>query len=173
MDVVFDTEFSGTEKTKGRRHLISIGCVAQEGREFYAELTDSWDESFCSLFTIKTVLPLLQGGECEMGVEELAVRLRSWIEELTDAQVTFRSDAPSYDWPFVQEIFDIHGWPKNLRRECLPVCAFESDTERFRYNAATADFWRSSKAAGAVQHHALWDARCIRFAQRYSLRRRG
>lgn len=67
MDVVFDTEFSGTEKTKGHLYLISIGCVAPDGREFYAELTDSWDESLCSIFTIQSVLPLLQGGgaKCE------------------------------------------------------------------------------------------------------------
>lgn len=170
MDIFFDTEFSGTEKMKGHRYLISIGCVSSEGHEFYAELTDTWDESLCSLFTIQNVLPLLQGGDFEMGVEELAVRLKGWIEGLTDARVTLHSDAPEFDFPFLEEIFDFHGWPKNLNRKCLPIGAFESDAERFRYNAATADYWRTNKAAGAVQHHALWDARCIRFAHHYSLR---
>lgn len=170
MNIFFDCEFSGTGNTKGHRYLISIGSVAQDGREFYAELTDTWDENLCSLFTIQNVIPLLQGGECEMSVEQLAVQLKNWIEGLTDGQVNFRSDAPNFDFPFLEEIFDFHGWPKNLNRKCLPICAFESDAERFRYNAATADYWRTNKAAGAVQHHALWDARCIRFAHHYSLR---
>lgn len=172
MDVVFDTEFSGIEKTKDHRYLISIGCVAQDGREFYAELTDTWDEGLCSLFTIENVLPMLQGGDCEMGVEELAVRLKKWIESFNDVPVTFCSDAPHFDWPFIEEVF-CHGWPVNLERKCRPACAFESDSERFRYSAAIADFWRTSKASGAVPHHALWDARSIKFARRYSMRKRG
>jgi len=172
IDVYFDTEFSGTELKNGRRYLISIGCVAQDGREFYAELSDTWDESLCSIFTIENVIPLLQGGDCKMEVGELAVRLAAWIEGLTDAQVTFYSDAPHFDWPFIQEIFDAHGWPANLVRRCSHACAFESETERFRYNAAIANFWHTNKAAGVKPHHALWDAHSIRFAHRYALRRR-
>lgn len=172
MIVYFDTEFSGLEKTKGNRCLISIGCVSSDGREFYAELTDTWDESLCSLFVIENVLPLLQGGEYQMHVEELAIKLKAWIEGLTADQVTFQSDAPHLDFPFLVEVFGVHGWPVNIRRECHSVCAFESDSERFRYNAALENYMSTHKAIGAVQHHALWDARCIRFAHRYALRRR-
>jgi len=32
--------------------------------------------------------------------------------------------------------------------------------------------WRSKKNDGAVQHHALWDARGIRHAHRYAFRKR-
>jgi len=32
--------------------------------------------------------------------------------------------------------------------------------------------WRSKKTDGAVQHHALWDAHCIRHAHRYAFRKR-
>lgn len=170
MNIYVDTEFSGTEKKNGHRYLISIGCVSAEGKEFYAELTDTWDEGLCSFFTIENVLPLLQGGDCQMGVIELAERLKTWVESFND-RVTFYSDAPQFDWSFIPEIF-FHGWPSNLDRECKSACAFESDSERFRYNAAIVDFWRTNKASGAVQHHALWDARSIRFAHRYALRRR-
>lgn len=173
MNVYFDTEFANTEKKNGHRYLISIGCVSSDAHEFYAESSNTWDESLCSVFTIENVLPLLQGGDCEMEVAELAVRLKKWVESFYDVPVTFCSDAPHFDWPFVEEIFDHHGWPVNLERKCRPVCAFESDTERFRYNAAIADFWRTGKASGAVPHHALWDARSIKFAHRYALRRRG
>ena len=170
MNIYFDTEFSGIDKKNGHRYLISIGCVSTDGKEFYAELLDTWDENLCGMFTIENVLPLLQGGDCTMGVVELAERLKTWVESFKEP-VTFYSDAPQYDWPFIPEIF-FHGWPSNLDRNCNSACAFESDSERFRYNAAIADFWRTSKASGAVPHHALWDARSIKFAHRYSLRKR-
>ena len=162
MDIFFDTEFSGTEKTKGHRYLISIGCVSSDEHEFYAELTDTWDEGLCSFFTIESVLPLLQGGDFEMGVDELAVRLKNWVENLTDEQVTFRSDAPSFDWPFLQEIFDLHGWPKNLDRQCGTV-VFEDESQQQRFNRALEDFWKSPIHA-QLRHHALIDAKSLRFA---------
>ena len=43
MQVFFDTEFSSLNKKNGHRYLISIGCVAHDGREFYAELSDTCD----------------------------------------------------------------------------------------------------------------------------------
>lgn len=90
MRVFFDTEFANIEPDKnGHRNLISIGCIATDGREFYAELTDTWDEHLCSQFVLDTVLPLLEGGEYRMGVSELAVRLKAWIEGITDLEVVF------------------------------------------------------------------------------------
>ena len=170
MNVYFDTEFASLEKKNGHRYLISIGCAAQNGSEWYAEATDTWDESLCSMFTIENVLPHLQGGDSQMRVEELATQLKAWIEGISDSHVRFYSDAPLFDWPFLEEIFNYHGWPQNLERGGRHVYDFESEKERFLCNAATADFWRTSKAAGAVQHHALWDARCIRFAHQYATR---
>jgi len=167
MQVFFDTEFSGIENNNGSRYLISIGCVAQNGREFYAELTDTWDESLCSFFTIENVLPLLQGGDCEMGVEELVMRLKAWVECIDGAQVTFCSDAPHYDWPFVQEIFDYHGWPKNLRRTCGTIF-FEENRQRRRYNLGMQSFWKDNISR---QHHALVDAKSMQFAWKFAIQR--
>ena len=165
--VFFDTEFANTEPDKnGHRYLISIGCVSMCGREFYAEITDTWDDHLCSMFTLNTVLPLLQGGEYRMGVSELAVRLKAWIESLTDKEVVFHSDAPTFDWPFIKEIFDYNGWPKNLHRECAPVC-FEEYKQRHAYNSAQANYW---KDYGARQHHALVDARSLLFAWKYAMK---
>lgn len=166
MDVIFDTEFSSLEKRNGHRYLISIGCVADDGREFYAELVDTWDESLCSFFTIQNVLPQLEGGARAMEVGELAFRLKKWIEG-TNEQVTLISDAPELDWPFVQNIFNIHGWPKNLNKECGSVPRYEAI--RCRFDAAVAEYWIANKDIGAAPHHALWDARCNRFALKESL----
>lgn len=162
MDIFFDTEFSGIEKRMGHRYLISIGCVSSEGQEFYAELNDTWDESLCSFFTIENVLPLLQGGEFEMSVDQLAVKLRDWVENLTDEQVTLRSDAPDFDWPFLQEIFGFIGWPRNLNRQCGTIC-FEDELQLQRYNRALEDYWKSP-VHSQLRHHALIDAKSLRFA---------
>ena len=168
MQVFFDTEFANTEPDKnGHCHLISIGCITKDGREFYAELTDTWDDHLCSMFVLDTVLPLLEGGEYRMGVSDLAVRLKAWIEGLTDKEVVFHSDAPDYDWPFVEEIFDHNGWPTNLCKKC-GVVGFNHDSQIRRYQSAMGQYWQEH---GTRQHHALVDARSMLFAWKYAIKR--
>ena len=164
MIVLFDTEFTSLDSFQ--KGLISIGCVTTDGsgKEFYVELNDTWDDHLCSMFTLNTVLPLLQGGDYSMGVSELAIHLKTWIEGLTEKEVVFLSDEPTFDWPFIVEIFNYHGWPKNLRRECSRICFGESN-QRHAYNVAQFNFW---KEHGARQHHALVDARSMLFAWQYA-----
>jgi len=171
VNVYFDCEFSDLIGIKHDPCLISIGLIASSGKELYIELSDTWDKRTCSDFVIAAVLPVFQGGEYSMPETDCAARLKAWIEGF-DEKVSLYSDAPNYDWPWLSEMFDRYGWPENLTRQCRHACIFESDTERFRYNNAVADYWRTSKPLGAVQHHALWDARCIRFSHRYSQRKR-
>lgn len=165
VQVFFDTEFTNMPE-HGIPGLISIGCVAQNGSEFYAEVTDTWDERLCSLFVINTVLPLLQGGECQMQVADLAVKLKGWIESF-EGEVIFRSDAPKMDWPFVEEIFNFHGWPKNLRKKCGDIY-FNHDYQINRYQDALAEYWKEHSAR---QHHALIDARCQLYGWRKAIKR--
>lgn len=44
MNIYFDTEFTGLHKDTT---LISLGCVADDGRRFYTEFTD-FDKSQCN-----------------------------------------------------------------------------------------------------------------------------
>lgn len=165
MDVFFDTEFSSLNAAAD---LISIGCVAQDGREFYGELADGWHPSNCSDFVVQTVLPLLQGGEYRMSRYELAFHLKAWVEGLTDGEVIFRSDCPGIDWPFIEQIFNAYEcWPRNLRRKCGSI-SFEDHRQHHRYLAGLQNFWKDNIAK---QHHALVDARSLRFAWRYVIRR--
>ena len=166
MQVFFDTEFTSLDANR-MRGLISVGLVAQNGQVFYAELSDDWDESMCSLFVLDTVIPLLEGGEHIMPVETLAVRLKVWLESLTDKEVILRSDCPSVDWPFLEEIFNFHGWPKNLRQKCGTIY-FSHDYQINRYQAALGEYW---KANAAQQHHALVDARSLLFAWKAAIKR--
>lgn len=165
MDVFFDTEFSSLDAAAD---LISIGCVAQDGREIYAELTDTWQSVDCSEFVVQTVLPLLDGGDCRMSRYELAYHLKAWIEGLSDKEVIFRSDVPGIDWPFIEQIFDAHEcWPQNLRRKCGSI-TFADHRQHQRYLAGLQNFWKDNISK---QHHALVDARSLRFAWKYAIRR--
>jgi hypothetical protein len=168
MRLFIDTEFANLQPDKdGHRYLISIGCAAEDGREFYAELTDTWDEHLCSLFTLETVLPLLEGGDCRMGVSEMAARLKTWIEGLTDKEVIMYSDSPEHDWPFMKEIFDYNEWPNNLRQSCGEIYLNNASKIR-RYQAGLGQYW---KANSARQHHALVDAKSLLFAWQFAIRR--
>ncbi len=82
INVFFDTEFTTMDEKNGVQTLISIGCVAQDGREFYAELSDTWHPANCSAFVNANVLPLLEGGEFRMDEATLAIRLKAWLENL-------------------------------------------------------------------------------------------
>jgi len=66
MDVFFDTEFTTSENHIGYPGLISIACVAKDGSEFYAELSNTWQIGNCSPWVIENVLPLLDGGDFKM-----------------------------------------------------------------------------------------------------------
>jgi hypothetical protein len=167
LDVFFDTEFTGLPDKLSQPYLISIGCVA-DGREFYAELSNTYHQGLCSDWVVQNVLPLLQGGECRMMEAELAERLKEWVESLTEKEVIFRSDCPRLDWVFIEQLLTFYGcWPKNLRRRC-GVISFEDHRQHHRYLAGLQNFWKDNIAK---QHHALVDARSLRFAWKYAIRR--
>lgn len=74
-----DTEF--TDLVPDNK-LISIALVTEDGRSFYAELTDTYERSECSDFVMNFVLPFLKGKEYEMSEYECALKIAQWIEDL-------------------------------------------------------------------------------------------
>lgn len=166
LNVFFDTEFTKFRTMADEPKLISIGLVAEDGREFYAELLDTWDISDCSQFVISVVLELLDNKEF-IKESEVASKMKDWIEGLGADEVVLRCDSPSYDWNFVAELFHFYGWPANLRRKCGTVY-FDNDRQVHRYQAGLAVFWKDNQAR---MHHSLVDARSMRFAWKYAIRR--
>jgi hypothetical protein len=84
MLIFLDTEFTKFSYPD----LISIGLVAEDGREFYAERTD-YHRDACSKFVRETVLPLLgrvPGAACSRS--ELTDRLREWFGQLPEPATT-------------------------------------------------------------------------------------
>ena len=169
MQVFFDTEFTTLDSKNGYVRLISIGLIAQDGRTFYAELSDTYHRGLCSQFVLDTVLPLLQGGEYLMTEAELSTRLRDWIEGLTDdEEIILRSDAIGKDWPFVEQIFQFYGtWPKNLRRAPGTIM-FSSTVQYLKFKVAKYLYW---KIHGERRHHALEDVKCHLSAWKFATRR--
>jgi hypothetical protein len=163
MHVFFDTEFTqiANPLTGQTAKLISVSCVSEDGREFYAELTDTYQQSDCSDFVLANVLPLLDGGECRMMEVQLAVRLSAWVDEIGEAEVVLHSDCPMIDFPFIADIFNRYEcWPKNLRKTSGTI-HFNLQQHQNRYKDGLATFWKEHEAQ---RHHALTDARSMRFA---------
>lgn len=166
-NIFFDTEFTHLQQPLDPEppSLISIGCISEDGRKFYAENTDA-QFFLCSDFTLNTVLPLLEGGEKAMRHVDIAKRLKAWVEgflgaDLKPDEVKFWTDAPVFDWPFVKHMFDCHGWPVNLRDTPAPL-RFANPIKDMRFKAAVEDVFASNKALR--RHHALDDAMVNRIA---------
>ena len=142
-----DTEFTGL---MSEPNLISIALVSEDGREFYAELTDTWEMEECDPFVQEQVLPLLEGGKFQMTWDELTERLPEWIVAF-GRPVRIATDAVAADWEWIQKIcYAANSWPTNLSHQplALPsgVEAFEKERER-------------CYASGMRRHHALDDAK--------------
>lgn len=78
-----------------------------------------------------------------------------------DDEVLFVSDAPRYDWPFIQSMFVCNGWPKNLRKKCTWVDIKSLDQETF-YENQLSQYWRQNP--NLPRHHLLEDAKGMRTA---------
>lgn len=94
--------------------LVSIGCVAEDGKIFYAENEDVHNER-CNEWVVDNVLPLLEGANASMPLHLIASSLKDWLKTFND-EVQMLTDAPHIDWPQIQMIFDLYEWPCNLIR---------------------------------------------------------
>jgi 3' exoribonuclease, RNase T-like len=146
MLIFFDTEF--TELGVDPR-LISIGMIAEDGRTFYAELTDTYTQADCSHFAVEAVLLHLEGGKARMTMQELTLQLSHWLKAFKQP-VTLVCDSLAWDWMWIQEIFyPIETWPANL--DGKPKIIKSNPI----FNAAV----EAAFTSGLRRHHALGDAK--------------
>jgi hypothetical protein len=157
MKIFFDTEFTDLIPIPS---LISAGFVAENGGEFYAELTDTYAKDDCSPFVIDAVLPLLDGCKWQMTEWDFAFALQAWIESL-GTDVLLYSDSPGYDCGLVKNVFNkYHCWPANLRvRKCDDFLFLGREAEFLEEEIES--YWIDKEH---LRHHALEDARCLMFA---------
>lgn len=166
--VFFDTEFTDLIGIIQDPALISIGLITEDGaRTFYAELTDTYTVNQCSDFVRAWVLPLLDAPDLPDVLDNTAVyarmtaiqcreHLAQWLKQLGNAELC--SDAPTYDWHFVVELFHDHVWPKELApvpMSCVPTTA----ALRIQYSRCVEEEYSTRNFR---RHHALDDARVNR-----------
>lgn len=150
MKVFLDTEFSSLNEAEAQ--LISLALVAEDGREFYAEVPPETYRQTCSSFVLEIVLPILWGGQYEMPLSEMARSLRAWLAEFDFVELA--TDAPARDFRCLRVALDEvgQGWPRNVATGAM---LFEPP------EAVIAAYFREP---GRFQHHALHDARVMRLA---------
>lgn len=156
MIIFFDCEFTKLQMPLDPvpADLISIGCISECGKKFYAENAD-YKIADCSDFVLDTVLPLLEGADNLMPFGIIAKQLRVYIESFDD-EVELWSDAPFFDWQHVKKLFDNYGWPTNLKRtEGLLI--FPSISQQQRFESTVEDAFNSVKLQ-LRRHYALDDA---------------
>ena len=124
--------------------LISVGLVAEDGREFYAE-SNEVDWTRANLFTLETVRPQLSGKG--MTREDIGYAIRRFTAY--DERPVFWGYFPAYDWVAFTWLFgSIEQLPFNYPQLCL-------DIRQWAIALGDPELPRQSGA----RHHALADAR--------------
>jgi hypothetical protein len=160
INLFVDTEFTHIPEPNDPEppSLISIGCVSEDGKKFYAE-NSAFQLELCSDFTKTIVLPLLEGGDVRMPYKMIANQFKQWIESFgngVDKNVKMWTDAPDWDWQLqIKPLFDMYGWPSNLVRKPISL-QFPSAIQNIRFQAAVKEM--VTQMSGIRQHHALDDA---------------
>ena len=129
--------------------LISIGLVAEDGREFYAESSEV-DWAKASRWTLESVRPQLSGAG--MTREDIGYALRRFTDE--DAHPVFWGYFPAYDWVVFTWLFGgMNDLPFHFPQLCL-------DIKQWAIELGDPEL----PAQRGARHHALADARWTRDA---------
>jgi hypothetical protein len=151
MKIYFDTEFTSLDSIVDYK-LISAGFVAENGQEFYVELTKHYSIDECSNFVQEAVLPHLDHKTYGMVEPQARLYLKQWFQSFKE-EVVLCSDAPGYDFPLIYDLCHKNkNWAHNLRKMPANVGSHfvEQGIENyFQYQPM------------AIRHHALWDARAL------------
>ena len=104
----FDTEFMDNGRTI---ELISIGIVAVDGREYYAENSEA-DLTAANDFVVKNVIPHLEGGAALKSRAQIADEIRQFAGPAPE----FWAYYGAYDWVVLCQLYGAmvdlpRGWP--------------------------------------------------------------
>ena len=132
--------------------LISVGLVAEDGREFYAESSEV-DWSKASDWTLDTVRPQLDGKG--MAREQIGYAVYNFTDG--DRDPVFWGYFPAYDWVVFSWLFGgMNDLPFHFPQLCL-------DIKQWAIELGDPEL----PAQVGVRHHALADARWTRDAWRH------
>lgn len=148
-----DTEFTGFKSPK----LISIGIVALGGEEFYAEAEYALDD--CSDFVLATVLPLLNRNKKPLSLEGLRAELLSWIETVRQDELVLICYDSEYDRRMLDQIFN-GNMPLGVVLRNLGA-SYVNKLKQYEFHIKHKQ----------AEHHALHDARALKYAFRGWIRK--
>lgn len=173
--IFFDTEFTGLHKDT---NLISIGCVAEDGGTFYAEIY-GYDESQVNDWIKTNVIDHLKFNEYASylsspkenhvelkGTKEyVAACFKIWLEDNYPGPIQMVSDVCHYDMVLFIDLFgDAFSLPKGINPACHDInqdiakffhC---SEHEAFDYNREDI----IKELPEGDKHNALYDAMVIK-----------
>lgn len=156
MQIYFDTEFTHLEGT-AERELISAGFVSEDGREWYAEISD-FNRALCSPFVVSTVLPLLEENtETALTAEMFGYRLSTWLGSFGE-DVELIADH-SADWELLTKYISAHLAAPPCRIRGTVWQPPNDESQRIQMLEAELRFWFANPRK---QHHALFDARRLK-----------
>lgn len=169
MKIFFDTEFTGLHKNTT---LISIGCVDEVGRTFYAELND-YDKSQCDDWIQRNVIKNLINDSNKITTkgndwfvigdkEYVAVALSNWLKPYNDVQ--FVSDVCHYDMVLLIDLFGTaFDLPKGVSASChdinQDIASYYGISEAKAFDLSRENI---SDIIQGDKHNALYDAKVIR-----------
>lgn len=178
MKLFFDTEFSGLHKDTT---LISIGIVAEDGKKFYAELTD-YSREQCDDWIKENVINNLLYNDSEKVYErprdemdcyikdnrDLVIgALRDWLSQFDSIQ--FVSDVCHYDFVLLIDLFGTaFDLPKNVNPACHDINQdiarhFDiSEAEAFDVSREEIVLELYGREIEGRKHNALYDAEVIK-----------
>ena len=153
MRVFIDTEFTDFHNPC----LISIGLVAEDGREFYAELSDGWTVECCTPFVIDQVLPLFDRHPLTtMTRAEVKERLVVWIGGIAEAvEIIYDTET---DWRLMAAL--LWAMPFNGKAIDGRFLSWPGFAMANRYE----DYMRKILINEPQRHHALVDARAFQLS---------
>ena len=184
MKIFFDTEFTGLHQNTT---LISIGCISEDNRTFYAEFND-YDETQVDEWLNDNVISNLRFSHPPEGQDEHYIATRSknnlignniysnfsvelrgdkktiknelmlWFNQFEHVEIW--SDCLSYDWVLFNNIFE-HAFkiPKNIYYIPFDICTL------FKIKGIDSDINRekfTNMKNENKKHNALWDAKVIK-----------
>lgn len=151
MKIFMDTEFTGLHQSTT---LISIGMVAEDGRELYCELSD-YDYSQVDDWIRDNVVSALYGTN-PIKKEELALAIEGFLEPYESVEIW--SDCLAYDWVLFNQIWG-HAMqvPKKIYYIPFDICTF------FKIKGIDPDINREDFSGfTGKKHNALHDAKVIK-----------
>ncbi len=150
--VFLDTEFTSSF---GDGALISAGLVAEDGKEFYVELSDGWTMDECTLFVRSVVLPLMDHDPKTTFTRESAADVvAAWLRELGDVEIVVDARDDEYLLKLLlgQRVEDLSiAWR---------YLTWSSGSEALEFDQCLESLFENEPR----RHHALVDARALRDA---------